>query len=117
MVKVYDIVLEAQNAAISAARAGITGKELDGVARAVIEGHGYGKFFVHGTGHGVGIAVHEGPSVNSRNEGQLVPGNVVTIEPGIYIPKVGGVRIEDMIVITEGGNRNLTRFRKDRIVV
>jgi Xaa-Pro aminopeptidase len=60
MVKVYDIVLEAQNAAISAARAGITGKELDGVARAVIEGQGYGKFFVHGTGHGVGIAVHEG---------------------------------------------------------
>jgi len=117
MVKVYDIVLEAQNAAISAARAGITGKELDGVARAVIEGQGYGKFFVHGTGHGVGIAVHEGPSVNSRNDGQLVPGNVVTIEPGIYIPKVGGVRIEDMIVITEGGNRNLTRFRKDRIVV
>jgi len=117
MAKVYEIVLEAQNAAIAAARPGMTGKELDGVARSVIEGHGYGKLFVHGTGHGVGIAIHEGPSVNARNEEELVPGNVVTIEPGIYIPKVGGVRIEDMIVITEGGSRNLTRFRKDRIVV
>jgi len=117
MVKVYDIVLEAQEAAISSARPGITGKELDGVARSVIEGHGYGKCFVHGTGHGVGIAVHEGPSVNASNNEPLVPGNVVTIEPGIYIPKVGGVRIEDVIVITEDGSRDITKFRKDKMVI
>ncbi len=117
MTKLYGIVLQAQNAALAAARPGMTGKELDGVARSVIADHGYGKYYVHGTGHGVGIAIHEGPLVNGWNEEPLVPGNVVTIEPGIYIPKVGGVRIEDMILLTDNGCRNLTRFRKDMLIV
>lgn len=117
MAKIYEIVLQAQNAALAAARPGMTGKELDGVARSVIADHGYGKYYVHGTGHGVGIAIHEGPLVSIWNEERLVPGNVVTIEPGIYIPKVGGVRIEDMILLTGNGSRNLTRFRKDMIIL
>ncbi|MBM5805177.1 MAG: aminopeptidase P family protein [Candidatus Verstraetearchaeota archaeon] len=116
MVRIYEAVLEAQKAALRAARPGMTGKELDGVAREILEEKGYGKYFGHGLGHGVGIAIHEGPSVSVRGEEKLVSGNVITVEPGVYIPKLGGVRIEDMIVMTEKGSRNLTRFRKDLLV-
>jgi Xaa-Pro aminopeptidase len=116
MVHIYELVLESQAAALRVARPGMTGKELDGIAREILKEKGYGKYFGHGLGHGVGIAIHERPSVNIRGEEKLVPGQVITIEPGIYIPKFGGVRIEDMIVMTKSGSRNLTKFRKDLLV-
>ncbi|MDH5811629.1 MAG: Xaa-Pro peptidase family protein [Candidatus Methanomethylicaceae archaeon] len=114
---VYDAVVQAQNEALKAAREGITGKELDGVARSILKEFGYDQYFGHGLGHGVGIDVHEGPSVSPRGEAKLTTGNVVTIEPGVYIPRMGGVRIEDMVVITGGGSRNLTNFSKKFIEI
>ena len=116
MKSIYEQVLESQEAAIEAATPGMRGKELDAVARGFLERKGLAKYFVHGLGHGVGIAVHEGPMVNSRGEDYLVPGNVVTAEPGVYISKLGGVRIEDMILITEKNSQNLTRFTKELLV-
>lgn len=115
-VKAYAAVREAQEAALKGARPGMKGKELDAVARSVLKGRGYGAYFSHGLGHGVGIAVHEGPNAGPRGEDPLVPGNVVTVEPGVYLPKKFGVRIEDMIVIREGGGENLTSFTKDILV-
>jgi Xaa-Pro aminopeptidase len=117
IVNIYEAVLEAQTAALAAAKAGIAGKELDAVARNILNARGYGKYFVHGLGHGVGIAIHEGPSVSSKSEDVFVPGNVITDEPGVYLPRVGGVRIEDMILITDNGCRNLTKSKKDLTVV
>jgi Xaa-Pro aminopeptidase len=116
MVQIYEAVLESQTAALRAARPGMKGKELDGVARESLDEKGYGRYFVHGLGHGVGIAIHEEPNVNTKCEERFVPGNVITIEPGVYIPKLGGVRIEDMIVMTGGGGRDLTKFKKDLLV-
>jgi Xaa-Pro aminopeptidase len=116
MAKIYSVVLESQEAALRASRPGIKGRELDAVARRIIEGEGYGQYFGHGLGHGVGIAVHEEPSVRPSAEEELVPWNVVTIEPGIYIPKLGGVRIEDMVLITEKGSRDLTGFSKELLI-
>jgi Xaa-Pro aminopeptidase len=115
-VNAYIAVREAQEAALGAARPGMKGKELDGVARSVLEGKGYGAYFSHGLGHGVGIAIHEGPNAGPRSEDPLVPGNVVTVEPGVYLPKRFGVRLEDMILIREGGIENLTSFTKDMLV-
>ncbi|MGQ9759317.1 MAG: M24 family metallopeptidase [Candidatus Methanomethylicaceae archaeon] len=106
-------VANAQSEALKAARPGISGKELDRVARDILKEFGYEKYFSHGLGHGVGIEVHEGPSLSTRAEGVLVAGNVVTIEPGVYIPGLGGVRIEDIILITETGSRNVTNFSKE----
>jgi len=102
--KVYDIVLKSLDAGIAAARAGVTNGEVDRVCRAVIEDAGYGDAFIHGAGHPLGLDVHElGP------DGPLLPGMVITIEPGIYLPEEGfGVRIEDDILVLEGGNANLT---------
>jgi len=116
MEKVYQSVLESQESAIEAARNGITGKDLDGVARESLSKSGYSEYFVHGLGHGVGIAVHEGPTVNSQGKEALVPGNVITIEPGVYIPNIGAVRIEDMLLIDGNGSRNLTKFTKELLV-
>jgi Xaa-Pro aminopeptidase len=116
MVKIYRTVLESQEAALKAAKPGMKGKELDAAARRIIEEKGYGQYFGHGLGHGVGIAVHEEPGVRPSAEEKLVPWNVVTVEPGIYIPKLGGVRIEDMILITEKGSRDLTRFSKELMI-
>jgi len=101
--KVYDIVLKAQESAISAVKAGVKAKELDKIARDIITDAGYGKFFVHSLGHGVGLDIHEWPYINSRNETLLKEGMVFTIEPGIYIPGEFGVRIEDMIAINYNG--------------
>lgn len=111
--EIYSIVLNAQLAAEGALRPGITGKEVDAVARRVITAAGYGDAFRHGTGHGVGLAVHELPSLSQRaGRDRLVPGHVVTVEPGIYLPGWGGIRIEDMAVVTTDGCRILTTAPK-----
>jgi Xaa-Pro aminopeptidase len=115
-VTAYQAVKEAQDAALGSAKSGMKGKELDAVARAVLEARGYGACFSHGLGHGVGIAVHEGPSAGPRGEDRLVNGNVVTVEPGVYLPKRFGIRIEDMILLRDGGIENLTSFTKDMLV-
>ncbi len=113
--KIHQIVLDAQLKVNEAAKAGITGKELDAVARDYITEKGYGDAFGHSTGHGIGLEVHENPGINFRNEKPLVEGNVITNEPGIYIPGLGGVRIEDDLVITKNGNRNLMTVTKELI--
>lgn len=110
--KVYRVVLEAQLAAIDAIRPGRRMKEIDAVARKVIADAGLGDRFTHGLGHGLGLDVHEAPSLSWRSDEKLVPGMVVTVEPGVYLPGVGGVRIEDDVVITDRGCRVLTSFPK-----
>ncbi|MHB9026766.1 MAG: M24 family metallopeptidase [Armatimonadota bacterium] len=101
--EIYRLCAQAQQAGIDGIRAGMTGREADAVVRRVIAAGGYGEFFGHGTGHGVGLEVHELPWVNQEGEGLLPAGSVITIEPGIYLPDVGGVRIEDLAVVTETG--------------
>jgi Xaa-Pro aminopeptidase len=113
---VYELVLQAQLAGLAALRAGPTGRDVDAAARAVIEDAGYGEEFGHGLGHGVGIEVHEGPRLSRRSDDQLVPGNVVTVEPGIYLPGRFGVRIEDLVVVTEDGHELLTSVSKRLII-
>lgn len=106
--EVYSIVLDALRTAEATIRPGMTGKEADAVARDVIAAAGYGEAFGHSLGHGLGVRVHEGPALSARSEERLEPGNVVTIEPGIYLSGWGGVRIEDVAVIEENGIRVLT---------
>jgi Xaa-Pro aminopeptidase len=101
--KIYDIVLKAQLSAIKNIKIGMEINKLDKIARDVIEKEGYGKYFVHSLGHGVGLDIHEWPYVNSRNNVKIQEGMVFTIEPGIYIPGKFGVRIEDMVMITLDG--------------
>ena len=113
--EVYRVVLEAQAAALAGLRPGITGAEGDRLAREVIEKAGYGEYFGHGLGHSVGLEIHERPALSTRDETVLCPGMIETVEPGIYIPGFGGVRIEDMVVLTEGGIRNLTSSPKELI--
>ncbi|AIS52365.1 peptidase M24 [Thermoanaerobacter kivui] len=110
--EIYNIVLEAQQRAIDNLKAGITSKEADSLARSVIEEKGYGKYFGHSLGHGVGLEVHEAPSLSFKNEEILKEGAIVTVEPGIYIPDFGGVRIEDMVLLKEDGVTNLTNSPK-----
>jgi len=110
---IYDIVLEAQCTAEQSIRPGMTGKQADGIARQVIEEAGYGENFGHGLGHGVGLAVHEKPGVGRLSEDVLEPGMVFTVEPGIYLPGWGGVRIEDIVVMREDGVEVLTQASKD----
>ncbi|MGD0230500.1 MAG: aminopeptidase P family protein [Syntrophorhabdales bacterium] len=113
MKDVHGVVRDAQQKGIEAVRAGMAVQELDMIVRGLIEERGYGEFFGHGTGHGVGIAVHEPPAVAPKGEGILEEYMVITIEPGIYIPHVGGVRLEDMVLVRENGCDVLTRLRKD----
>ncbi|MCP4644594.1 MAG: aminopeptidase P family protein [bacterium] len=115
--EVYDVTLTAQRRALEAARPGMTGRELDAVARDLIEEAGFGDRFGHGLGHGVGIEVHEGPRLSKQGDVVLEPGMVVTIEPGIYQPGRGGVRIEDLVAITETGCENLTTAPKELKVI
>lgn len=115
MKKVYNIVLEAQLAGLSAARAGITGSELDKVSRDIIEKAGYGEFFGHSLGHGVGLEIHEKPNASPNYRLPLNKGTVITIEPGIYIAGKFGVRIEDFVILTENGCDNLTKCAKNII--
>jgi len=110
--KVYDVVLEAQRRALAAIKPGVTAKAVDSTARDYITEQGYGKQFGHGLGHGVGLEVHEPPSLAATSADALIPGDVVTVEPGIYLPGIGGVRIEDLIHVTATGFTNLTRSSK-----
>ncbi len=114
---VYGIVKEAHDLAIEAIRPGVLLKDLDAVARDFIARQGYGEFFGHGLGHGVGLDVHEKPVVSFRSEGNVIEGMVFTIEPGIYLPGLGGVRIEDTVCVTSNGCRLLTRVPKDLMIV
>ncbi len=113
---IYRIVKEAQQEAVQQIKAGMTCREIDAVARNIIESYGYGEYFGHGLGHGVGSVVHEKPSLSPRSDQVLVPGMVVTIEPGIYLPNFGGVRIEDMVLIRESGREVLTNVPKQLII-
>lgn len=115
--KVYSTVLEAQLKSLEILKEGITGFDGDKAARDVIENAGYGKYFGHGTGHGVGVEIHEKPNVSTRAKTKLKAGNIVTVEPGIYIPGKFGVRIEDMALITKGGCKNLTKAPKELIIL
>jgi Xaa-Pro aminopeptidase len=114
---IYDIVLRAQKAAVDAVGPGVKCCEVDEAARRVIRDEGFGKFFGHGTGHGVGLNIHEGPRVAPGVDDRLEPGMMVTIEPGIYLPGWSGVRIEDMVLVTKKGKEVLTRSITKELVV
>ncbi len=117
MKKVYGTVLESQLAGIDVLRPGLACSDADKASRDVIVGAGYGEYFGHGTGHGVGIEIHEHPYDNPRSKEILEAGNVVTVEPGIYLPGRFGVRIEDMVLITPDGHRNLTNADKSLKII
>jgi Xaa-Pro aminopeptidase len=111
--RIYRVVLEAQTRAIAAIRPGVTSQEVDGIARGVIANAGFGRRFGHGLGHGLGLAVHEAPRLAAKNTTVLRPGMVVTVEPGIYLPGWGGVRIEDDVLVTRQGHEVLTSVPKE----
>ena len=113
--EIYALVLAAQQEALASVRSGFSSRALDGVARHVIEAAGHGQEFGHGLGHGIGLEIHEGPSLSQRMDVPLEPGMVLTIEPGVYVPGWGGVRIEDDVVVTEDGARVLTNAPKEMI--
>jgi Xaa-Pro aminopeptidase len=114
--EIYEVCLEAEQRAVEGIKPGMTGEQADAIARDVIEAAGYGGNFGHGLGHGVGVQIHEAPRLTMESTDVLEPGNVVTIEPGIYLPGVGGVRIEDLAVVRDDGVELLTSFPKDLIV-
>ncbi|MBS4199638.1 aminopeptidase P family protein [Bacillus sp. FJAT-49732] len=115
--EIYNITLEAQLRAMEQIKPGMSGIEADAIARDYITEKGYGEHFGHSLGHGIGLEVHEGPGLSYRSEGKLVPGMVVTVEPGIYLPGIGGVRIEDDTLITASGNETLTHSTKELIIL
>ena len=115
--EIYELVLRAQLAGLEAVRPGPTGREVDAVARAIIDAAGHAEHFGHGLGHGVGLEVHEGPRLSRQGETPLAPGQVVTVEPGVYVPGSVGVRIEDLVVVTDGGNDVLSTLPKDLTIV
>jgi len=117
MRRIYDTVLEAQLAGIAAAQAGVTGKAIDRAARDVIDAAGYGAYFGHSFGHSLGIDIHEAPNAAPSNDRPMPLGAVVSAEPGIYLPGKFGVRIEDVLYLTENGNENLTRTDKTLTVL
>lgn len=113
MKEVYQIVLEAQELGVEKIGPGMTGFDADAIGRDYIKSKGYGEAFGHSTGHGIGLEVHEGPGLSSKSQVVLEPNMAVTVEPGIYLPGIGGVRIEDDIMITESGNERLTKSSKE----
>ena len=117
MEKVYAAVLAAQRAGIQAARAGVSGREVDGAARRVLREAGYGDYFTHSFGHSLGVDIHESPNASPSEDRVLPVGAVISAEPGVYIPGRFGVRIEDVLVLKDGGCEDITRSPKDLIVL
>ena len=115
--EVYELVLRAQEEALAAVRPGPTGREVDAVARAIIDAAGHAEHFGHGLGHGVGLEVHEGPRLSKQGEDALAAGNVVTVEPGVYVPGAVGVRIEDLVIVTDDGAEVVSSLPKDLQVI
>ena len=115
--EIYFVVKDAHDKALEAVKPGVGLRELDGIARGFIEEKGYANYFGHGLGHGVGLEVHEKPTVSFRSEQIAEAGMVFTIEPGIYIPDWGGVRIEDTVVVTQDGCRTITKVPKELMVL
>ena len=115
--KVYELVRRAQAAGLDAVGPGVGGREADAAAREPIAAAGHGEHFGHGLGRGVGIEVHEAPRLAARSEDTLAEGDVVSVEPGIYVPGRVGVRIEDLVAITADGHRDLTEVSKELTVV
>jgi Xaa-Pro aminopeptidase/Xaa-Pro dipeptidase len=111
--KVYDLVRRAQERAIRAIRPGVSVRSIDREAREVISRAGYGHFFGHGTGHGIGLAVHEAPTLSPRGSGVVEAGMVFSVEPGVYLPGWGGVRLEDLVLVTDRGCEVLTYLSKE----
>ncbi|MFL5895103.1 MAG: M24 family metallopeptidase [Thermoleophilaceae bacterium] len=115
--EIYELVAAAQLAGLDAVRAGASCRAVDSVARRIIDAAGHGDHFGHGLGHGVGLEVHEGPRLAQTADGDLCAGNAVTVEPGVYVPESLGVRIEDLVVVTDSGCEVLTGFRKDLVTL
>jgi Xaa-Pro aminopeptidase len=115
--EIYDVCLRGQQAGLDAVRPGITGRDADAAARAVIADAGYGDAFGHGLGHGIGLLVHEAPTLRPESTDTLAAAHAVTVEPGIYLSGVGGVRIEDLVVVTDDGCDVLTSFTKELVTV
>ena len=113
LARIFEVVQTSQAAGAAAVRPGIAAKEVDDICRRIITDAGWAERFEHGTGHGVGLDIHEAPTVSQLGTAILAPGFVVTVEPGVYVPGHGGVRVEDTLVVTEDGARPLTRFTKD----
>jgi Xaa-Pro aminopeptidase len=116
LLEAYEVVKKAHDLAVSAVRPGIDCRSLDAVARDYIESCGFGDFFGHGLGHGVGLEIHEKPTISSRSSQVVEEGMVFTIEPGIYIPDLGGIRIEDLVEVTDDGCRVLSKVSKELII-
>jgi Xaa-Pro aminopeptidase len=115
--EVYELVLRAQETALAAIRPGPTGREIDAVARAIIDEAGHAEHFGHGLGHGVGLEVHEGPRLSKQGDDPLAAGMVVTVEPGVYVPGAVGVRIEDLVIVTDEGGEVVSSLPKALRVV
>ena len=113
--EIFTVVRESQRAGVNAIRAGIAPSEIDLICRSIITDAGFGREFVHGTGHGVGLAIHETPWLRAQSDEPLRAGEVVTVEPGVYRVGLGGVRIEDLILVHEAGNTTLTHTSKDNL--
>jgi Xaa-Pro aminopeptidase len=112
----WDVVAESQRAGVAAVRPGVACVEVDRACRDVIAEAGWGDAFIHGTGHGVGLDIHEAPAVGATSTDTLEAGHVVTVEPGVYLPEHGGVRIEDTVVVTETGCELLTHAPKELVL-
>ncbi|GAB1611643.1 MULTISPECIES: M24 family metallopeptidase [Mammaliicoccus] len=117
MKKIYNIVLESQLAALEQIKPGMTGKEADSIARDIISSYGYGEQFGHSLGHGIGLEVHEGPALSQKSDIVLEENMCVTLEPGIYVEGLGGVRIEDDVLVTKNGLQRFTKSTKDLIIL
>lgn len=117
MKKIYNIVLESQLAALEQIKSGMTGKEADSIARDIISSYGYGEQFGHSLGHGIGLEVHEGPALSQKSDIVLEENMCVTLEPGIYVEGLGGVRIEDDVLVTKNGLQRFTKSTKDLIIL
>ncbi len=115
--EIYGIVLQAQQLGVAAVKPGVTAMSIDKIVRDFIAGKGYASNFGHSTGHGVGIEIHENPGVNQTNKQILQPGMVITVEPGIYVPGLGGVRIEDDVLVTDNGGQLITTYPKQLLII